>query len=137
MKFLGSSPLTRGKPSERCVHLAYRRAHPRSRGENTHIAFDFLFVKGSSPLARGKPSACGHADSARGLIPAHAGKTSVTRPVTPACRAHPRSRGENKKITGFAFDTGGSSPLTRGKLGIAAFRIVMLRLIPAHAGKTT
>ena len=33
--------------------------------------------------------------------------------------------------------TGGSSPLTRGKLGVDALNTLDERLIPAHAGKTT
>ena len=50
-------------------------AHPRSRGENKDGAGKDLIRWGSSPLTRGK-----HADeppsaSAKGLIPAHAGKT--------------------------------------------------------------
>ena len=51
-------------------------------------------------------------------------------------RAHPRSRGENDG--GFAWRAGfpGSSPLTRGKRCQRPHRAEVLRLIPAHAGKT-
>ena len=92
----GSSPLTRGKP-------AYARkrpcplglipahagktgfsldwvcvgwAHPRSRGENHCVLLRDDWGFGSSPLTRGKLISFPHILCARGLIPAHAGKTS-------------------------------------------------------------
>ena len=70
----GSSPLTRGKPSNYCrlctaarlipahagktapgvEHDAYGQAHPRSRGENSRRARSKSCAAGSSPLTRGK-----------------------------------------------------------------------------------
>ena len=50
--------------------------------------------------------------------------------------AHPRSRGENASIDAKAAELGGSSPLTRGKLGLEYGGDGLDRLIPAHAGKT-
>ena len=70
----GSSPLTRGKQRIRPARLdgaglipahagktlrasafsAWKRAHPRSRGENATIGVLSEFVAGSSPLTRGK-----------------------------------------------------------------------------------
>ena len=111
----GSSPLTRGKlrfpvlgaaragliPAHAgktcrcCPHSSRRWAHPRSRGENSYTsAIDCLPV-GSSPLTRGKRSDPRVPRVRRGLIPAHAGKTS----------------------TSWSSPSGdlGSSPLTRGK----------------------
>ena len=70
------------------------------------------------------------------LIPAHAGKTLVFLSVDTACRAHPRSRGENDSSPSSPLAAGGSSPLTRGKPCPASHRGPGLRLIPAHAGKT-
>ena len=111
----GSSPLTRGKPSGPFLPLEPRGlipahagkthcrsprsaacpAHPRSRGENyCHISRP-RGEPGSSPLTRGKRRRAGGRASGSGLIPAHAGKTPRWRPVRPAGRAHPRSRGEN------------------------------------------
>ena len=51
--------------------------------------------------------------------------------------AHPRSRGENSCRVEGLTGTGGSSPLTRGKLSCTACPARQWRLIPAHAGKTT
>ena len=50
--------------------------------------------------------------------------------------AHPRSRGENCPSIRSRRLALGSSPLTRGKLKHLTLRQMVLRLIPAHAGKT-
>ena len=51
--------------------------------------------------------------------------------------AHPRSRGENGRLAIMALTGAGSSPLTRGKPREVAYLATALRLIPAHAGKTS
>ena len=94
-EFKGSSPLTRGKRTDRkfrsvhsglipahagktdkCLNgIQSGSAHPRSRGENSVSFGAAMFTGGSSPLTRGKPRLVG-ADLPHGrLIPAHAGKT--------------------------------------------------------------
>ena len=95
----GSSPLTRGKLIE-CAPCSPRgrlipahagktvpaggksslgKAHPRSRGENVRGLGEGRRRVGSSPLTRGKlPGRARRALHGR-LIPAHAGKTPVTR----------------------------------------------------------
>ena len=71
-----------------------------------------------------------------GLIPAHAGKTSQLAEARADLAAHPRSRGENHNHLLGQVERLGSSPLTRGKpLQISSITVV-IRLIPAHAGKT-
>ena len=54
-----------------------------------------------------------------------------------ACRAHPRSRGENGLGSRGNQANGGSSPLTRGKPSQSVNVSSSSRLIPAHAGKTS
>ena len=152
----GSSPLTRGKQRRRHgdrhpprlipAHAGKTprrkrfprvgRAHPRSRGENDHVASPAHYELGSSPLTRGKrpprpvPAAHGR------LIPAHAGKTSTAHARLAAWAAHPRSRGENQAYFPVQDTNAGSSPLTRGKPHPDSHATVKRRLIPAHAGKT-
>ena len=92
---------------------------------------------GSSPLTRGKLRLWGHAKEHRRLIPAHAGKTRRWRPATRPTRAHPRSRGENQGYYQVVTDDDGSSPLTRGKHDVIDRTADRVRLIPAHAGKTS
>ena len=50
--------------------------------------------------------------------------------------AHPRSRGENRPVWPTCRTITGSSPLTRGKPKARAVEFSVVRLIPAHAGKT-
>ena len=152
----GSSPLTRGKldlegvrrggrglipahagktpPRAGKAHTSW--AHPRSRGENQRVGIWAFTSAGSSPLTRGKRRRGCRAWLRRGLIPAHAGKTTWPGTTRPHPRAHPRSRGENTARTGPLAAVRGSSPLTRGKLLAARDDAVIHRLIPAHAGKT-
>ena len=93
-------------------------------------------VEGSSPLTRGKLPGENDARAGAGLIPAHAGKTSIVLHVHRSQTAHPRSRGENIRA-GIALSLlRGSSPLTRGKPAPRATLASRARLIPAHAGKT-
>ena len=92
---------------------------------------------GSSPLTRGKLTRSSVGTAPCGLIPAHAGKTRRGRHSDETQRAHPRSRGENYRLT---IDRGaytGSSPLTRGKREVTRYMNAAGRLIPAHAGKTS
>ena len=91
---------------------------------------------GSSPLTRGKRPSPRSRTLPRGLIPAHAGKTSSACGVGSGSRAHPRSRGENSARNSMRSGRLGSSPLTRGKPQRHCLGRVNLRLIPAHAGKT-
>ena len=152
----GSSPLTRGKlerepgPPEGCglipAHAGKtsrrrwrawsREAHPRSRGENSAPRQEADVQEGSSPLTRGKLKSGRRRHCTVRLIPAHAGKTPISRGRVTSSRAHPRSRGENSIVVGMVREGMGSSPLTRGKRRIRAAPSRPRRLIPAHAGKT-
>ena len=153
----GSSPLTRGKQPLDLMRYLIRRlipahagktlgvcswrscrwAHPRSRGENPMIASRSPSVVGSSPLTRGKRWGAPRNATHRRLIPAHAGKTGSRRRFGRWCRAHPRSRGENRVPRRRRDRDHGSSPLTRGKPSRVSTNVFMIGLIPAHAGKTS
>ena len=131
----GSSPLTRGKQLVRAqrpdaaglipAHAGKTTsttrsgtnpaAHPRSRGENGERAAFNGDREGSSPLTRGKLTPPGRYQAVPGLIPAHAGKTTVLAKPLGSAEAHPRSRGENNTTLGALACACGSSPLTRGK----------------------
>ena len=152
----GSSPLTRGKL---CVvsgpgvggglipahagktllsngRVADTGAHPRSRGENKTPASALGNAAGSSPLTRGKRYQARRERLPQGLIPAHAGKTVQRQARGALGGAHPRSRGENSVTWEAPARLLGSSPLTRGKRRRCRYWGVLIRLIPAHAGKT-
>ena len=91
---------------------------------------------GSSPLTRGKHLAAFPRAGKRGLIPAHAGKTSDAIRRSCLIWAHPRSRGENPHLVSVVHMDEGSSPLTRGKHSGHRPDGRRVGLIPAHAGKT-
>ena len=55
------------------------RAHPRSRGENPGQLGTGIVGAGSSPLTRGKLLQVAEGERVHGLIPAHAGKTTLKR----------------------------------------------------------
>ncbi len=94
-------------------------------------------VEGSSPLTRGAPAGRLPAYQSAGLIPAHAGSTP--RPTGEIVRswAHPRSRGEHQPVHLYIELCEGSSPLTRGALGLYGAAPDGEGLIPAHAGSTS
>ena len=116
----GSSPLTRGKPTETAQSARFPRlipahagktctphkpggavqAHPRSRGENTPLASLRALLGGSSPLTRGKRRGGAPLGRLARLIPAHAGKTITFIAQLITSWAHPRSRGENMSVAG-------------------------------------
>ena len=115
VSYLGSSPLTRGKPIE---------AHEVTR------------LRGLIPAHAGKTNRVPCKPGDAGLIPAHAGKTTGQTAVRGGDWAHPRSRGENDILNATGFRLTGSSPLTRGKPARGRVTFRSGRLIPAHAGKT-
>ncbi len=132
----GLIPAHAGKTGLRVSRGRWRRAHPRSRGENLPHAPSKVDADGSSPLTRGKRVPLAGEARHLGLIPAHAGKTGRGASASPPPRAHPRSRGENvQPLVDLPRDSG-SSPLTRGKPEEGDGRAGADGLIPAHAGKT-
>ena len=93
-------------------------------------------MSGSSPLTRGKRLCVRAQEGFKGVIPAHAGKTRFLCGSASGTGAHPRSRGENSSSARPGDLVCGSSPLTRGKQPVNNDPIVVIGLIPAHAGKT-
>ena len=114
----------------------FGRAHPRSRGEHRASRFLSSCSDGSSPLTRGALQLRSGLDNPSGLIPAHAGSTSIGRRSRPMKRAHPRSRGEHPLENESTQGVNGSSPLTRGARDVSSVLYRTDRLIPAHAGST-
>ena len=153
---VGSSPLTRGKRQERVTAPRLDGLIPAHAGK-TEIGCGVAFAAcGSSPLTRGKRQQAGKTLDVLGLIPAHAGKTRFGDASRDGCWAHPRSRGENRRVGRPHQPRGahprsrgeniqaavsvvvewGSSPLTRGKRTFPGRERAGQGLIPAHAGKT-
>ena len=152
----GSSPLTRGAHQSsphtisasriipahagstcgtgQCV--VAKRDHPRSRGEHIARAVFTPMILGSSPLTRGARGRARWFRTGTGIIPAHAGSTLRRRGSSRRRRDHPRSRGEHTCSPGRRSLARGSSPLTRGAPDAGATVVVVVGIIPAHAGST-
>ena len=112
-------------------------AHPRSRGEHSHVRVFCLCHAGSSPLARGAQNVPDQHYVLIGLIPARAGSTPNLPAYRSLPRAHPRSRGEHTSVTVPSLMCMGSSPLARGAPITAPTLLAQIGLIPARAGSTT
>ena len=152
----GSSPRVRGKPCLVELELRDRGliparagktcdvsaggmgipAHPRACGENLLALLLDASSAGSSPRVRGKPRQTHPHPGGPRLIPARAGKTTISpSPRTPSW-AHPRACGENPSGSAKASATSGSSPRVRGKPRRDGGDQPPPGLIPARAGKT-
>ena len=132
----GLIPACAGKTRVSWVAPRLRRAHPRVCGENCLLSRSPGAAWGSSPRVRGKLWNFRTAPLLTGLIPACAGKTAAELPAAELRPAHPRVCGENLLRLLTSLVRIGSSPRVRGKQILSAMSRLLLRLIPACAGKT-
>ena len=91
----GSSPHTRGAPSEAAPSCASRADHPRIRGEHSCLLLRECAFVGSSPHTRGAQNTPPGLRALVWIIPAYAGSTSWLSPASTPMRDHPRIRGEH------------------------------------------
>ncbi len=132
----GLIPAYAGKTKWHIRPHDFDKAHPCLRGENFSAPPSVTATSGSSLLTRGKRLAVRRTAGTSRLIPAYAGKTDCADPLAATVAAHPCLRGENKSsITRMLFSLG-SSLLTRGKQIQGNRKTLLVRLIPAYAGKT-
>ena len=156
LSYIGSSPHTRGLLNRglagrgedgiipahagftaQCYHSRFRiRDHPRTRGVYREHQCLTAPTSGSSPHTRGLRQEHTHQDQGLGIIPAHAGFTSGSRPSARAPEDHPRTRGVYDATSSESQNSGGSSPHTRGLPTGTLLGLVRTRIIPAHAGFT-
>ena len=91
---------------------------------------------GSSPHTRGARFDGGDGRDGIRIIPAYAGSTPDDVDSLDDVEDHPRIRGEHGGGVAEAVARNGSSPHTRGALGILLAIMVQLGIIPAYAGST-
>ena len=113
------------------------RDHPRACGENASRPLPERTVSGSPPRMRGKRVCAGIRCRASGITPAHAGKTPSAPSHPPPGGDHPRACGENPGLTLAVCELLGSPPRMRGKHLLCPEMDLLVRITPAHAGKTT
>ena len=110
--------------------------HPRACGAHTSARAGGMSLTGSSPRMRGSPSRVCWRMQPLGIIPAHAGLTTVL-PMASACRRdHPRACGAHYHIAEKVCGSMGSSPRMRGSLWCQRLAGPAAGIIPAHAGLT-
>ena len=129
-------PAGAGKTDYVMTWVAYMTAHPRRCGENKESMSINDGSIGSSPQVRGKLHQEVQGLHEGRLIPAGAGKTAYQRRAWSWWTAHPRRCGENLLDFMGKLPPSGSSPQVRGKLWMLRLLRLVLRLIPAGAGKT-
>ena len=134
---VGSIPASAGKPLYfYALHLPIW-VYPRVRGEAMKIPRVVTLISGLSPRPRGSRIFSPGSASLSGSIPASAGKPYSAFQWTRATRVYPRVRGE----AGFpslplqSFE--GLSPRPRGSHQHLHVALVVVRSIPASAGKPT
>ena len=121
-----SSPATDGTPyritpacagkTRKCSHRPSTvRDHPRMRGEDFNLDQWQAGDRGSPPHARGRRTASLAVRQGRGITPACAGKTSVSRRFMTPGRDHPRMRGEDCAEPSYLRPRLGSPPHARGR----------------------
>ena len=111
--------------------------HPRSRGVYSPCSPRSVHSGGSPPLARGLPCTITRSSPRRGITPARAGFTCVTRKLGEPKRDHPRSRGVYLGVAVPELSPGGSPPLARGLQFLLSLLRTRRRITPARAGFTS
>ena len=135
-RFFRIIPACAGKSGLRKPRHKRNRDHPRLRGEKGDNMDQRSFTEGSSPLARGKGYQRAPLLSWLGIIPACAGKSSLSCVTVNFVRDHPRLRGEKAIFAAALGRMTGSSPLARGKAAGVDPETGEIRIIPACAGKS-
>ena len=110
--------------------------HPRVCGENLTIVSTSPPMRGTSPRMRGKLFTTSMLTGAIRNIPAYAGKTKHTCHNAHVSAEHPRVCGENHRVKLAREVAEGTSPRMRGKRRFTMTGSLIVRNIPAYAGKT-
>ena len=110
--------------------------HPRACGAHMAVGTAVLLAQGSSPRMRGSLLRGTAMPAALGIIPAHAGLT-LLRPIKGLTQGdHPRACGAHSIASAQISALSGSSPRMRGSQEYLDILLVVVGIIPAHAGLT-
>ena len=105
-------------------------------GANRDLLDAWVRHSGSSPRVRGERSRSKHLLRCLRIIPACAGRTHWSFPVTWLMTDHPRVCGANAKFINLENLGARSSPRVRGERRASGCRARSWRIIPACAGRT-
>ena len=111
----GITPAHAGKSFSFSFSFSFSGDHPRTCGEKSSVILKAGSVAGSPPHMRGKAQGTDIFELAKGITPAHAGKSTGAKVDNPPTRDHPRTCGE-KAFAGVSVRrVAGSPPHMRGK----------------------
>ena len=117
ISFDGLIPARAGSRGRTVPQLLNHRDHPRACGEQQRRAALARHCTGSSPRVRGAARLFGSIGGGRGIIPARAGSSCLTRCARLPLRDHPRACGEQSRLITPSYAIEGSSPRVRGADG--------------------
>ena len=112
------------------------RDHPRACGAHTEVSDMKKQYEGSSPRMRGSLRLVSSYRSPSGIIPAHAGLTTVASFFSGPAKDHPRACGAHFTRAILVDSMVGSSPRMRGSRKLMEIPLIDHGIIPAHAGLT-
>ncbi len=133
---VGIIPAHAGLTNQNANNKVQARDHPRACGAHENAVFLKVLLLGSSPRMRGSHARMVHHHSVLGIIPAHAGLTIVPLICVLMTWDHPRACGAHLGKNADFTNAMGSSPRMRGSLHIITRFVVIVGIIPAHAGLT-
>ena len=133
---VGITPAHAGKRRKvKCLRLP-NRDHPRACGEKAARTDGFRVVQGSPPRMRGKVIKITICNTITRITPAHAGKRNTLLCAKMLLGDHPRACGEKSTVVQSLLDNPGSPPRMRGKAATNTANAGLIRITPAHAGKS-
>ena len=135
--FDGITPAHAGKSYAGNVCHRYSEDHPRTRGEKSGYGNRRYHKLGSPPHTRGKALTILLLMCRGRITPAHAGKRTTSEAISSEEKDHPRTRGEKILNLSKDFQSRGSPPHTRGKVCPQSGSGHIVRITPAHAGKSS
>ena len=131
------TPAYAGKSRNFRLSSASQRDHPRLCGEKTRPHTPWQRMLGSPPPMRGKVADKIAHIIRQGITPAYAGKSQSANDVCSHLKDHPRLCGEKVLASTVMACDRGSPPPMRGKVVNVIGVVLVTRITPAYAGKST
>ena len=133
----GITPAYAGKRKRMFQLLNVPKDHPRLCGEKYQGCAGNGRMAGSPPPMRGKVKGGEAVTQICGITPAYAGKRGSCRSAFLRCTDHPRLCGEKWRWRLKRTRRIGSPPPMRGKVSTFFCLLMMTRITPAYAGKSS
>ena len=133
----GIIPAHAGLTEVSCSNWRRGRDHPRACGAHARSSMRSSHRRGSSPRMRGSPLLQIGSQGRKGIIPAHAGLTSLRTSLAKRPGDHPRACGAHTARSMARRAIWGSSPRMRGSPYVVLLHDLVPGIIPAHAGLTS